>query len=219
MSLIQIEKNFFELVPDMISMIKKNYEDKINRQSNLFDINENENHYSFLNKNSNEWSRKEYLLEEFKSLGFYISDHPLNDYSSIFSKLKIIPYSTFSKNDSKEGLVAGTIMSIQEKSAKGTPFAIAKFSDNIGEFELFIFSENLIKNRDKLKESESFILTLQKDIIKGDTNQNRINVKKILSLNEMVNKTYDNVSIELNKDFDILELKESLKLGGKTKFV
>ena len=211
-------KKLFELVPDMILMIKKNYEDKINRQSNLFDINENENHYSFLNKNSNEWSRKEYLLEEFKSLGFYISDHPLNDYSSIFSKLKIIPYSTFLKNDSKEGLVAGTIMSIQEKkSAKGTPFAIAKFSDNIGEFELFIFSENLIKNRDKLKESESFILTLQKDIIKGDTNQNRINVKKILSLNEMVNKTYDNVSIELNKDFDILELKESLKLGGKTK--
>ena len=43
-------------------------------------------------------------------------------------------------------------MSIQEKkSAKGTPYAIVKFSDQKGEFELFLFSENLIQNRDKLK--------------------------------------------------------------------
>ena len=45
-------------------------------------------------------------------------------------------------------------MSIQEKSAKGTPFAIVKFSDNNGEFELFLFAELLINNRDKIKESE-----------------------------------------------------------------
>ena len=44
-------------------------------------------------------------------------------------------------------------MSIQEKkSSKGTPFAIIKFSDNSSEFELFLFSEMLINNRDKLKE-------------------------------------------------------------------
>ena len=44
-------------------------------------------------------------------------------------------------------------MSIQEKSSKGTPFAIVKFSDNSSEFELFLFSELLTANRDKLKES------------------------------------------------------------------
>ena len=55
-----------------------------------------------------------------------------------------------------EGLVAGTIMSIQEKkSAKGTPYAIIKFSDQQGEFELFLFSDMLVNNRDKLIESES----------------------------------------------------------------
>ena len=55
-------------------------------------------------------------------------------------------------------------MSIQEKkSAKGTPYAIVKFSDKKAEFELFLFAEILVANRDKLKESESFVLTLQKD--------------------------------------------------------
>ena len=49
-------------------------------------------------------------------------------------------------------LVAGTIMSIQEKkSSKGTPFAIVKFSDLKSEFELFLFSDLLILNRDILK--------------------------------------------------------------------
>ena len=44
-------------------------------------------------------------------------------------------------NNLNEGLVAGTIMSIQEKkSAKGTPYAIVKFSDKKVEFELFLFA-------------------------------------------------------------------------------
>ena len=66
-------------------------------------------------------------------------------------------------------------MSIQEKkSSKGTPYAIIKFSDEKGEFELFLFAEILIKNRDKLKESESFVITLQKDKIPGETTKKRI---------------------------------------------
>ena len=63
--------------------------------------------------------------EEFKSLGFYISNHPLNEYEEIFKQLNIISYNEFYLNDNGDGLVAGTIMSIQEKkSAKGTPYAI-----------------------------------------------------------------------------------------------
>ena len=42
-------------------------------------------------------------------------------------------------------------MSIQEKkSIRGTPYAIIKFSDKKGEFELFLFSEVLVDNRDKI---------------------------------------------------------------------
>ena len=71
-------------------------------------------------------------------------------------------------------------MTIQEKkSSKGTPFAIAKFSDNFGEYELFIFSEILIKNRDILKEGDSFVITLFKD---NNSDQKRVNVKKLVSI-------------------------------------
>ena len=108
-------------------------------------------------------------------------------------------------------------MSIQEKkSTKGTPFAIIKFSDIQGEFELFLFAENLIENREKLKESESFVMTLQKD--KSNINQSnvRINIKKILSLDDMINKPYSKVTIELNEECDINDLKQYLKKQGET---
>ena len=70
-------------------------------------------------------------------------------------------------------------MSIQEKKVhKGTPYAIIKFSDKKGEFELFLFSEILIQNRDKLKESESFILTLQKDKTLNKITKKELMLKK-----------------------------------------
>ena len=91
---------------------------KTNNQSSLFGNLENqENEFEFV---SSVWEQKEVLSEEFKSLGFYISDHPLNEYGDIFNQLKVISYDHFLNIDVNEGLVAGTIMSIQEKKiAKG----------------------------------------------------------------------------------------------------
>jgi len=58
------------------------------------------------------------------SLGFYISDHPLNEYKEFFTQLEIDSYKDFLDSDKSESLVAGTIMSIQEKkSIKGNSYA------------------------------------------------------------------------------------------------
>ena len=105
-------------------------------------------------------------------------------------------------------------MSIQEKKTlKGTPYAIAKFSDKMGEFELFLFSEILTKNREILKEGESFVLTLFKEL---DKDQKRINVKKIVSLNELVNQEYKKVSIEIDEVSNLENFSQLIKEKGKT---
>ena len=91
-----------------------------------------------------------------------------------------------------------------------------KFSDKKSEFELFLFSEILIKNRDKLKESESFVLTLQKDKIQGDNSKKRINVKKILNLDDVIKKPYAKVTIELKNNYNLDEIKELLSNKGET---
>ena len=207
----------FKSIPKILQQIKKANDEKDSKQNSLFDGKSSiSEEFEFLE--SNKWTQKEILIEEFKSLGFYISDHPLNEYEEIFNQLNIISYENFFNNELNEGLVAGTIMAIQEKkSAKGTPYAIIKFSDKKREFELFLFSELLVNNREKLKESESFILTLQKDKATADDTKRRVNLKKIVSLEDLISQPYSKVTIELKDDFNISEIKEILSKSGKTK--
>ena len=198
-------------IPKIILNIKNVNEDKNNNQTSLFE-NSCDSDKGFDYLSSITWTKKQLLSEEFKAMGFYISDHPLNEYGEIFKQLNISSYKDFFSNNESEAMVAGTIMSIQEKkSAKGTPFAIIKFSDKNGEFELFLFAEILVTNRDKIKESESYVLTLQKD-----KSNKRINLRKIQSLDEIINKPYSKITIELNENYDTEELKKLLSNKGNT---
>ena len=206
----------FNSIPKIIQKIKNINDDKENHQSNLF-----ENHVGsqedFEFSKSKPWKQKELLSEEFKSIGFYLTNHPLNEFEEIFNQLNINSFNKFYESDNKESLVAGTIMSIQEKkSSKGTPYAIIKFSDKETEFELFMFAEILVSNREKLVESESFVLTLQKDKIIDHKEKQRINIKKILKLDEVISKPYSKVTIELKNDYDLKEIRELLSNRGET---
>ena len=207
-----------ESIPRIISTIKSKYDEKISNQSNLFDLENNKENENFEFETLEAWTSKELLAEEFNSLGFYISDHPLNEYKEFFTQLEIESYKDFISGNKSESLVAGTIMSIQEKkSVKGTSFAIVKFSDNNSEFEIFLFSDLLTLNRDKLKESNSFVLTLQKEKSSGENTHRRINIRKLVDLSELVNKTYESVSIELSDKKMLKELNKLLHKAGQTK--
>ena len=203
-------------IPKIIQKIKNINDDRENHQSNLFDEQEkNKEEFDF--EPSTTWSVKELLSEEFKSIGFYLTNHPLSEFEEIFNQLNIKPYNQFYESDLNEGLVAGTIMSIQEKkSAKGSPYAIVKFSDKKTEFELFLFAEILVANRDKLKESESLVLTLQKDKVAGAEKKKRVNVKKISNLEDIIDKPYNRVIIELKNNFNLTEIKQLLSGKGDT---
>ena len=203
-------------IPKIIQTIKNINDDKNNNQTNLFGDQDNNNkNFEFLP--AIPWKQKVLLSEEFKSIGFYLTNHPLSEFEDIFVQLNISSYSQFYNNESKEGMVAGTIMSIQEKkSAKGTPYAIVKFSDKEAEFELFLFAEILVMNREKLKESESFVLTLHKDKTSNSQEKKRINVKKILNLEDVINKPYPKVTIKLKDNYNLKEIKQLLSNKGET---
>ena len=85
----------------------------------------------------------------------------------------------------------------RKKQAKGTPFAIIKFSDLSKVYELFLFSEILTLNRKNLIEGKSFLLTVIKDKENQDNRFRRINVRKIVSLDKITKINYTNVEIEM----------------------
>ena len=128
----------------------------------------------------------------------YISDHPLNEYKDIFHQLNIISYNEFYNNDMSEGLIAGTIMSIQEKSKRNS-LCNSRFSDKKWIW-IISFAEILVSNRDKLKESESFVITLPKDKVTGEETKKELMLEK-LSLSQVVNEPLKKVTIELVEKF------------------
>ena len=101
----------------------------------------------------------------------------------------IINYDEFENSkDILSSNIGCTVLKVQEKKTqKGTSYGIVKFSDLSNVFELFIFSEIFENNRNLLNEGNSLMLTLMKTYSDENRNQKRINIKKIVSLNDLVN--------------------------------
>ena len=167
---------------------------------------------------NSKWSTDESLTKEFESVGFYISNHPLESYTDVLEQYKVKTFSDFEKSKENESHIAGTVMSIKEKkTSKGTSFAIVKFSDLSKVFELFLFSEILDTNRSNLIPGKSFILTIIKDKENQDNRFRRISVRKVVSLHDAVNKSYNNVLIEIKNFDDLKKLYENIKEKGYSK--
>ena len=74
--------------------------------------------------------KKLYKTNPFYTKLANLMEHP--EFKDIFKQLKIKSYNQFYQDDFNEGLVAGTIMYIQEKkSAKGTPSDTGSFGHSI----------------------------------------------------------------------------------------
>ena len=166
-----------------------------------------------------DWETDNKLSKEFETLGFFISDHPLNQYKIIFNQYNIINYEQFENdNDSLSSNVACVVLKVQEKKTqKGSSYAIAKLSDLSSVFELFIFSDIFELNRDKLIEGNSLMITLMKNYIDKSKIQKKINVKKIVSLKDVLNKNFDELKFKINNIEELAKLKKLRKEGGKTK--
>ena len=55
------------------------FENRNNNQINLFEET-NQNKKSFIKNNVKDWLFEEKLSKEFESIGFFVSDHPINAY-------------------------------------------------------------------------------------------------------------------------------------------
>ena len=57
---------------------------------------------------------------------------------------------------------------------------------------------------------------MQKDKIFGDALKKRVNVRKIENLQEVINKPYSKVTIELKNNYNLKEINELLSANGET---
>ena len=209
-------QSIFNSIRNIITKSKNDFENKAANQINLFGENE-ENKVNIID-NIEDWQFEERLSKEFEAIGFFISDHPLNQFKEIFDDYKIINYQNFYSNDDiKENNIAATLLKvIERKTAKGNSYAVLKLTDLSSVFELFIFSDILELNRDTLKEGSSLIITLTKTISSDEDKTKRINVRKIASLKNLFNSSIKEITLNLSSKEQLKDIQNLLDEKGET---
>ena len=215
-NIIRNRKSLYNSIPSIILKSKNNHENKIANQINLFETKEIENNETI--SIIDDWDFDEKLSKEFEALGFYISDHPLNQYSDVLSDYEIISFENFNNNKNVNSAnIAGTVLKVQEKKTqKGNSYAIVKFSDLKSVFELFIFSDLLELNRDIIRDGNSLILNLNKNTTEENNRFKKINVKNLSSLSSMINKPIQNIEIKIKNSNFLDHIKQILTKSGDT---
>ncbi|NQW08026.1 MAG: DNA polymerase III subunit alpha [Candidatus Pelagibacter sp.] len=214
-----IEKNrqaLFNSIPNFILKTKNIHENKAANQIDLFSADEEQDNEIILNVE--DWKFEDRLSREFEAVGFFISDHPLNQFKEIFDDYKIVDYLKFNSEDNiKDANIAATLLKITErKTAKGNSYGVIKFTDLTSVFELFVFSDILELNREVLIEGNSLIITLIKTISNDENRFNRINVQKIASLKDLFNKPVGEIIFNIKSIEDIDKISDLLKEEGTT---
>ena len=206
----------FNSIPNFILKTKNIHENKVANQIDLFASDDEQDNEIILKVN--DWNFEERLSREFEAVGFFISDHPLNQFKEIFDDYKIVDYIKFNSDENiKDANIAATLLKITErKTAKGNSYAVIKFTDLTCVFELFIFSDILELNREILIEGNSLIVTLIKNISNDENRFKRINVQKIVSLKDLFNKPVSEIIFNIKSIKDIDKISHLIKEKGST---
>ena len=189
------------------------FSEKYTGQNNLFGETNNLLSYPDL-KLIEDWNNSEKLKKEYEAIGFYLSAHPLDDYSKLFKSQKIEKFSELNeilKSGPKLIKISGSVLSKQERiSSKGNKFAFIQFSDPSGFFEVTAFSDILDLYNNLLQPSQNLILSCQATL---EENQPKLLLRKVEKISDVLNSLEDlGIRIFIDDHNAVTFLKEQLEI-------
>ena len=205
--------NLFNNIDKIVQIIRDN--GKNIDQNNLFSNNLEDNNIINLNINNKVWSKSAKLNFEYEALGFYLTQHPLEDFKIFLKKNNFLTFKEIEekmidvKNDEKlfYRIAALPIDSKERTSKKGNKYAYVQFSDNTSNFEAIVFSDILNSSNELIKNHDLVLLNLEVHKIENNIN---LRVQEIISLKQFINESNRKIKILANENVDIKKLKDHL---------
>jgi len=160
-----------------------------------------------------DWEPMERLKEEFDAIGFYLSAHPLDNYTKLLERLKIKQFVEIEEAKT-QGLVAlaGVIISKKDRiSQKGKRFSFVQLSDQSGIYEIIVFSELLAAKNQVLVPGHTVFVKATTQF-EGETL--RITAHDVQSLEEMDTLGGAGLKIFVDEKETLPSLKRVLSSGG-----
>lgn len=144
-----------------------------------------------------EWDEPLFLSYEKDALGFYITGHPLAQYSKSLNRLVSCPISNFDEEKAfnTEVSVAGIIMSLKSvKTRKDERMATFTLEDLSGRIEVVVFPDCYTKYFDFLSEGQ---LVWIKGKFLGEGENRRIHLLQIMTLSDALEKQAKRVYLRI----------------------
>jgi DNA polymerase III subunit alpha len=127
--------------------------------------------------NMEAWLPAERLQKEFEAIGFFLTGHPLDDYTAAIKQMQLQFWAEFSRSvrgGASTGRVAAIVLTRMEKRTRnGGKMGIIGLSDPTGHYEVVVFSEGLQQFRDVLEPETPVLLSLSAEL-QGDDVRARI---------------------------------------------
>ncbi len=157
-----------------------------------------------------EWAEKEKLRKEKEMLGFYITGHPLADYSKLVKHIVTCSIQKLpGQKDKSQVKIAGAIESIQiKRTRKGDRMAILKVEDLTGSTEVVVFPDVFNKTSHILKDDEPLLIS-------GSVEVNEYTAKtiaqEIVTLTSIREKSVKAIELKLDQESISKPLLEDLR--------
>jgi len=162
------------------------------------------------------WAPSERLYREFQAIGFYLSAHPLDEYRSVLSKLRVQNFGDFERSvraGATAGRLAGTITARQERKTRlGKRMGIVQMSDPSGQYEAVIFEEGLAQYLDLLEPGQSVVILAGADLRPEGVS---VRIQSVESLEKQASREVSNLRIFLREDAPLKHLGPMLSQSAR----
>jgi DNA polymerase-3 subunit alpha len=209
-------------VEDMLKDGSKNISKQVGMSGDLFSsLDDSFDPYEKY-KNTPDMNLSELLALEKKSLGYYLSGHPVNAIETKVNRLRSTKIHELSHDTKKASLVVLINSVRQIKDKKGKPLTFINFDDGTGVMDGVVPSEVLEDCHEILKDGKILVL---KGAVEIDDYRSkeigdamfRMRVKEVKSLDQELSKKIQEVILNLEKSdlFSLEELSEKLEKLNK----
>ena len=160
------------------------------------------------------WVPTDRLSKEFEAVGFFLTGHPLDDYSDVLEALGAdtwLEFATKARTRRVVGTLAGTVLHARERKGKsGNAYAFVAFSDPTGQFEAVVFSEALAASRALLEPGTAVLIDVEAE---ADGETVKVRVQRLASLEKAAEARHAGMKIYVEDTRALAALAE--QVGGE----
>jgi DNA polymerase-3 subunit alpha len=161
------------------------------------------------------WLPAERLQKEFDAIGFFLTGHPLDDYTATLKRMRVQSWAEFARavrSGANAGRVAGTVVARTERRTRtGSKMGIIGLSDPSGHYEAVLFSEGLAQFRDLLEPGAAVLLTLSAELQGDDV---RARIQMVEPLDQAAAKLSKGLRVFLRAEAPIESVAKRLEGSG-----